>query len=357
VRERTLTLRELNRTLLARQLLLERRRLPVARALEAVAGLQAQDTLAPLYGLWTRLAGFADAALLVALQRRTVVRATAMRGTVHLLSARDYLRLEPAIAPLVQALWRRYLRDREQVEDVDRLAEEAVALAREPVAATELRKRFGEDAWWRIHRHARFVYAPVPGERSGFGRRALFVSADAWLGRAPVADGALEHLLRRGLRGFGPMTIADLAAWSGLPVAEVRRGIERLSLRRFRDERGRELLDLPRAPLVAGDAPAPPRLLPAFDNTLLAHADRTRVVADEYRRIVIRGGLVDPVVLVDGRVAGRWRIDRGQRATELVLDRFEPVPRRELRLLREEAAALLAFATPDAVKRSVRVQA
>src|SRR5206468_630464 len=142
-----------------------------------------------------------------------------------------------------------------------------VALAREPLPATELRDRFGEDAWWRIRREGRFVYAPADGERSGFGRRAVFVSADAWLGREPVvAEEATAHLFRRGLAAFGPMSIGDLATWSGRSAGDVRAAAERLTLRRLRDEQGRELLDLPRLRLVEADVPAPPRLLPAFDN-------------------------------------------------------------------------------------------
>ena len=355
-RARTLTLAALNRTLLARQLLLERRATPLVRALEAVGGLQAQDPVAPLFGLLSRLEGFAAEDLGRAVHERRVVRGTLMRGTVHLVSARDYLALEPATGPLVRDLHRRYLRDRADLGDVSGITAEAMALAAEPMSTAALHERFGADGWWRIRREGRFLHAPAPGERSGFGRRALFVSADAWLGAEPDTsrDDALKHLIRRGLGGFGPMKLADLAAWSGLTAATLRAATESLPLVRRRDGEGRELLDLPRRRIVDGDAPAPPRLLAAFDNTILSHADRTRVIDDDARRIVIRGGIVDPVVLVDGFVRGRWRVARARRAAELVVEAFAPIPHAHLRALRAEAERTLAFAAPESDRRTVR---
>jgi hypothetical protein len=355
-RGRVLTIADLNRTLLARQLLLERRAMPLVRALEVVGGLQAQDPVAPLFGLHSRLEGFAAEQLARAVHERRVVRGTLMRGTVHLVSARDYLRLEPATGPLVRELHRRYRRERADLGDVSALAAEAMAVVTRPMSTAELNERFGEDGWWRIRREGRFLHAPVEGERGGFGRRALFVSADAWLGAAPEApaEEAVALLVRRGLGGFGPMTIADLAAWSGLSAAALRPAVEALALVRRRDEEGRELLDLPRRPVVDGDAPAPPRLLAAFDNTILSHADRTRVIDDEARRIVIRGGIVDPAVLVDGFVRGRWRYTRARRSAELVVEPFGPIPRAHVRAVRDEAERTLAFAAPDADRRTVR---
>src|SRR3954449_10104338 len=354
-RARALTLAALNRTLLARQLLLDRRRIPLVRALEATGGLQAQDPVAPLFGLLSRLDGFAAEQLARAVHERRAVRGTLMRGTVHLVSARDYLALEPAVGPMVRELHRRYQRDRAELGDVARVTAEAMALAAEAMSTAALNERFGEDGWWRIRREGRFLHAPVAGERSGFGRRAVFVSADAWLGAAPEASAAeaTAHLIRRGLGGFGPMTLADLAAWSGLSAAALRPAVESMTLVRRRDEAGRSLLDLARRPVVDGDAPAPPRLLAAFDNTILSHADRTRVIDDAARRTVVRGGIVDPVVLVDGFVRGRWRIARARRSVELVVEAFAPIPRAHAPALRDEAERTLAFAAPDADRRTV----
>jgi hypothetical protein len=352
-----LTLGDLNRTLLARQLLLDRRAVPLVRALEAVAGLQAQDPVAPLVGLQSRVEGFEPADLTRALRRRSVVRGTLMRGTVHLVSAGDYLRLEPAVRPMIADLHRQYLRGREQMseEAVAEITRTALAMAAEPVAVAALRERFGEDGWWRIRRAGRFLYAPVEGARGGFGRSAVLVAADAWLGEGFASEEeALAHLVRRGLAAFGPLTLADLAAWSGLAVATLRGVVESLALVRRRDDRDRELLDLPRRVVVRGDVPAPPRLLAPFDNTILAHADRTRVIDDDARRTVIRGGIVDAVFLVDGFVRGRWRIARAKRSAELVLEAFAPIPRAHARALRAEAERTLAFAEPAAERLTVR---
>ena len=351
-----LTLTDLNRTLLARQLLLSRRAMPLVRALEAVAGIQAQDPVAPLFGLLARLDGFASDELTRALRRRSVVRGRLMRGTVHLVSARDYLRLEPAVGPLIRGQHQQYLRGRPPMPDVAERTREAMAMTAEPVPVAALRSHFGEDGWWRIRREGRFLYAPVEGPRGGFGRSALLVAADAWLRGARFASGdeALAHLVRRGLAGFGPMTLADLVAWSGLPAATLRPVVESLALVRRRDERDRDLLDVPRRPVVQGDVAAPPRLLAPFDDAILSHADRTRVIDDDARRAVIRGGIVDAVVLVDGFVRGRWKDARARRSAELVVDAFAPIPRAHARALRAEAERTLAFAEPEAERRVVR---
>src|SRR3954447_13737053 len=351
-----LTLQDLNRTLLARQLLLRRRAMPLVRALEAVAGIQAQDPVAPLFGLHSRLDGFAPEALRRGLDRRSVVRGTLMRGTVHLVSARDYLRLEPAVGPLIRGLHLRNLRGRPPMPDAAERTREALEMAAEPVPTAVLRERFGEDGWWRIRREGRWLYAPVEGQRSGFGRSAEFVAADAWLDGAAFAssEDALTHLVRRGLAAFGPMTLADLAAWSGLAVATLQPAVEALRLVRRRDDRDRELLDVPRAPVVRGAAPAPPRLLAVFDDTILSHADRTRVIDDDARRAVIRGGIVDAVLLVDGFVRGRWKVARAKRSAELVVEAFGTIPRAHARGVREEAERTLAFAAPEAERRAVR---
>jgi hypothetical protein len=275
---------------------------------------------------------------------------------VHLVSARDYRRMEPAVGPLIRGLHQQYLRGRPPMPDVAERTAEAMAMAAEPVPMAELRSHFGEDGWWRIRREGRWLYAPVAGQRSGFGRSAMFVAADTWLGGAPFLgfEDALAHLVRRGLAAFGPMTLADLGAWSGLSVATLRPAVEALRLVRRRTASGLELLDVPRALVVRGDVPAPPRFLAAFDDTILSHADRTRVIDDDARRAVIRGGMVDPVVLVDGFVRGRWKVARAKRSAELVVETFGAIPRAHARDVREEAERTLAFAAPEAERRAVR---
>lgn len=173
---------------------------------------------------------------------------------------------------------------------------------------------------------------------------AAFVPAAAWLGaEAAAGDAAIVHLLRRYLAAFGPATRADAAQWTGLAISALEPGFERLPLRRFRDEEGRQLYDLPRAPLPPASARTPPRFLPMWDSTLLAHSDRTRILPDAYRKTVIRrNGDVQRTFLVGGFVAGFWQLDAGR----ITLEPFEPLPRAERRALEVEGRALAAFHAP-----------
>jgi hypothetical protein len=216
-----------------------------------------------------------------------------MRATIHLVSARDYLHFHPALA---DAIRRKYRRPHDNTAELERLAAQFEATAQARVSSKELRVLVEPERWFRTLQHSRLL-------RVGND----YVAAEAWLAK-PYAtpEIGLRHLLRRYLGAWGPATAADVAAWSGLRVSDLREALEEVGTRTFRDEQGRRLYDLARAPLPPADTPAPPRLLPRFDNTILAHADRTRVVADEHRKLVILGGEVDPVVLVDGFVAGRW---------------------------------------------------
>jgi hypothetical protein len=323
---RTLTLRELNRALLARQLLLSRKPMPALRAIERVAGLQAQSAPAAQIGLAVRVEGFQPAEL----AGRKVVRATLMRATIHLVSARDYLLFLPALLPSLRRKWRQYRAGDPEPADLDGIAASVLAAADEPRTHRELRALFEDDElgsmWFRVRHHVPFVRVD--------GR---YVAAEAWLGRAfGDPDEGMGHLVRRYLGAFGPATTADVAAWSGLQVAELRPALERVRLRRFRDEAGRELLDVPGAPLPPADTPAPPRLLPRFDNLVLSHADRARVIAEEHRKRIVRAAEVDATFLVDGFVAGRWKLDRGK----LELDPFVKLPRGDVAELRAEATRL-----------------
>lgn len=332
--ERVLTRRELNRALLARQLLLRHEPMPVLRALERVAGLQAQWEPSPPIGLWSRVGGFRREELDRALARRTAVRATVMRATIHLVSTRDYLRFYPALRPMLQRKWRQHRSGTGELADLEELAARVVAAAAEPRPLAELRSLVEPDdelhtRWFRVRHHA-------PLLRVG----SEYVAAEAWLGRSFASAGdVVRHLVRRYFAAFGPATTADMAVWSGLQVAELRDVIHRLQLRRFRDEGGRLLLDVPGAPLPPADTPAPPRMLPRFDNLILSHTDRTRVISDEHRKIVIRAGEVDPVFLVDGFAAGRWR----QKGKRIELEPFAPMQRADLDAVRAEADALLAW--------------
>lgn len=356
-----LTLRQLNRATLARQLLLERADLDVVTAAERIAGLQAQEPASPHIGLWTRLAGFEPADLDRAIAERSVVKATLMRSTLHIVSAADYLHLWPAIIPMFDGIRRR---DRIQPPSPAVLADliaRAEVFTAEPRMLGELRDHLGgadgmepdEIVWW-LRRRVPFIHVPSDVAWS-FGRRPRLTHASGWLGASRWAptEAALERLVRRYLGAFGPASAADLAAWSGLAVGKVRPGIAAVDaagdLRRFSDERGRELLDLDGAPLPDVDTPAPPRLLPMWDSPLLAFADRTRVISDQYRRVVIAtNGDTLPTFTVDGVVAGLWWAESiaGGR-TRITIEPFRPPLRQaDAQALEEEAERLAAVVAP-----------
>jgi Winged helix DNA-binding domain len=340
---RTLGRRALNRALLARQLLLERSALPLPRALERVGGLQAQYAPSMYVGLWSRVEGFERAALTEALERRTVVQATLMRLTIHLVSRADFWPLALAVREARRALW---LRTQPDAPQADELAAAAEALRERLAGGGALRRRELEELLGRAHARGvglwlDLVRAPPSGtwER----RRAdLYAAAEVWLGPPKGApDDATDHLVRRYLAGFGPATRADLASWSGLAPTAVDPALARLRLRRFRSEDGEELLDLPRAPLPDPETPAPPRFLPTWDATLLVHARRTGVLPEEHRPKIfhVRNPHSSPTFLVDGSVAGTWRHERGR----ITLEPFERLDAADRRALREEADRLAAF--------------
>jgi hypothetical protein len=341
---RTLTQRELNRTLLARQLLLERARTPIPRTLERMGTLQAQYAPAMYIGLWTRMDGLRRDQVTRALERRTVVQATLMRTTIHLASARDYWPLEVDVREGRIAAWARSHRDFDA-----RAWNDAARRLRERLAETgalrraEVEELLGKEFARGIHAVVPLVRVPPSGtwER----RRAdLYGDAEGWLGPPPPSlsrEDGLELLVRRYLGGFGPSTLKEIAGFGGLQVGEVEPVLERLKLRRFRAEDGAELLDLPRAPIADGDVPAPVRFLPVWDATLLVHARRTQILPEERRPHVFNARTPHSVntFLVDGAVAGTWRFERGRVETEP----FTRLDRAKQRALREEAERLAAF--------------
>jgi hypothetical protein len=346
VAERVLTLRVLNRTTLLRQLLLRRERLPVARAIERVAALQAQWAPAPYVALWSRLDGFERRSLEQALVRGRVVKALLMRATMHLVSARDYPSFDAAVREA-----RTIVRVRGTKPPPVHVVERALALTRErPHTRPELMRALGyeprtqdpdelrEYSW--VVALARLEQTPEAAFWDFRGSPLLRPTEH----ELPPRREAVAHLIRRYLTAFGPATRGDVSQWSGVPIRDLAEGFESLRLRSFSDERGRELLDLARAPLAAGDLPAPPRLLPRWEELLLAHKDRSRVLPDEYRSQVIAvNGDVRQTFLVDGFVAGYW-LQEGQR---VVLEPFAPLPRTARRELEDEASRLGVWLTRD----------
>ncbi|MER6719532.1 winged helix DNA-binding domain-containing protein [Streptomyces halstedii] len=320
----TLDARALNRAALARQLLLDRAELPPLDAVAHLCGLQAQEPQEPFTGLWSRLRGFAPADLDGLLTGRRVVRTHLMRRTVHLVTADDALAWRSRHdAMLRQRVLGTYRRELEGV-DLDALAAAVRALLAdgEPRTMTEIAGALA-DRWPAPGRRALgemavaalvpMVQLPPRGlwrVRSGVRNRPLA----HWLGREPAppsppgTDAAGEALVLRYLAAYGPAASADLRAWCGLAGLPAAVAAVRDRLVAFRDERGRELLDLPDAPRPDPDTPAPVRFLPAFDNAVLGYQDRGRIIDDAHRGLSVRGARM---VLVDGRVAGTWTVDDG----------------------------------------------
>lgn len=354
---------ECNRATLARQLLLERAELPAIEAVGRLGGMQAQEPKHPFIGLWTRLRGFEEHHLRDALAQRAVVRATLMRSTLHLLGADDYAALRPALQPPASVALR-VLGARSKGLDVERVLPAArELLTGNPITFDAIRAGLAEqfpDVDERALGYAvrtLLALVMVPGEgRWGYPRAAQFALAEELLQR-PLGPPAPELVAERHLAAFGPASVADVQAWSGASgMKNVLHGM-RERLVTFTDERGRELFDLPDAPRPGADAPAPARLLPEFDNLVLAHDDRSRLIADEHRKLVTTKNLrVRATMLVDGVVAGTWTIAVKRRVATLTLQPFAPLTKRAEKSLREEAEALVRFAEPEAKDHAVCVQ-
>jgi DNA glycosylase AlkZ-like len=340
--ERVLSQRELNRALLARQLLLERGRMSIPRALERVGGIQAQYAPATYIGLWSRVEGLEREALTRALERRSVIQATLMRTTIHLVSKADYWPFAVGVRARRSARARVYkLADEEFERAASRVRD---FLAAGPRRDRELAEALGRDTWRPgVPLWVELVRVPPSGtwER----RRAdLYALAESWVGpENSDPESGIEHLVRRYLQGFGPAPATDIADWAGLNVKTIGPAFERLELRRFRDESGKELLDLPRAQLPDQDTPAPPRFLPVWDATLLVHARRTQILPERYRPRIFNTKTPHSVntFLVDGAVAGSWRYDQGRIALE-PFERLDSSVRRELEDESERLAAFMA---------------
>lgn len=359
----TITRRELNRATLARQLLLERAELDVVAAVDALAGLQAQEPRPPYLGLWTRLRDVSVEDVGAALAERRLVRAPLMRGTLHVVSAAQFGVLRPALAPMLAATLQGR-RARTAGVDGDAVVVAARAfLADGPQDFDAIRAHLSArfpDADHRILGYAARMLVPlamVPSaDRWGFPRSSQFALADHWLG-APVADAApAAAVVGPYLAAFGPASAADVQAWSGLGGLRAVLDAMRDELIVLRDERGRELFDLPDAPRPGADVPAPPRLLPEFDNLVLAHDDRTRLLADAHRGAVVTKNLrVRATFLVDGEVAGTWALARKGRRAVVTLAPFGRVAKAARPALEEEAQRLAAWAEPDAASVEVAV--
>ncbi len=343
-RERTLGEGELNRALLARQLLLERSSAQIPKVLERMGTLQAQYAPSMYVGLWARMEALERAQLDRALQRASVALGTLMRATIHLVSRADYWPIAIGIRRSRREAW------------VDGRAKRGYSAKQASTAARKLRARLGDGTMSRAEIHELLGsdsvitngvnmwldLVRVPPAGTWDRRRAdLYAAAEHWLGPPPgkldERDG-IALLVKRYLGGFGPSTLEEIANWAGLPPKRVAPVLNMLKLRQFQAEDGARLLDLPRAPLPDAETPAPVRFLPTWDASLLVHARRTGILAEEHRPRVFNAKTPQsvPTFLVDGRVAGTWRYEDGKIKTKP----FGKVDATVKRQMRDEAEKL-----------------
>ena len=346
--------RALNRATLERQMLVRRGQLSALGAIEHLVGMQAQAPKPPYLGLWTRLEGFRPDELSRLIEERRAVRIALMRNTVHLVSARDCLMLRPLAQPVLDRDLYSGRANRRAMEGLDAgaLAAAGRALLEErPRTAGELGGLLGER--WperdpaslaRAVRHLLPLVQVPPRGIWGKGGPAAHTTAESWLGSPLDAEPSPDEMVMRYLGAFGPATVKDVQTWSGLTrLGEVADRL-RPRLSTFRDEHGRELFDLPDAPRPDPQVPIPPRFLPEFDNLILSHADRTRVIADDHRRMLAsKNGMVPATVLIDGFVGGTWRTERSRGRIALVIEPFENLSPKERDALAEEGERLLRF--------------
>lgn len=363
---RVLGPRALNRALLERQMLLARQNLSAEKAIERLVGMQAQVPNQPYIGLWTRLDGFHYSELARLINGRRAVRMTLMRATIHLVSARDGLALRPVLQPVMERGFRTGSPFGRRLAGMDIavvLAAGRALLEEQPRTVDDLGKVL--HARWPDRDQTSLAYAvryllPLvqipPRGIWGEGGLPILATSEAWLGRPLESSPSPDKMVLRYLAAFGPATINDIQAWSGL--TRLREVTDRLGrrLRTFRDENGKELLDVRGAPLPDPDTPAPPRFLPEFDNVLLGHADRTRIIAEEHRKLVfLTATRMMGTVLLDGWVGGRWKITRTRGSATLVVETFKRLAGSDKAAVSAEGAELLKFSAADVPVHEVQI--
>jgi hypothetical protein len=323
----------------------------VPKAVEQLAGLQAQYTPSPYLSLWARVEGFERESLTRALKRRTLVKALLMRGTLHIVTAQDFWAFTAARRAMGSDYWppsyERRLPQKKIVAIANELIDELREGPRSFAELSELLKPHASEPisttflWRRVQGQHYVIHVP-PSGTWGYHGQGVYEAADAALGDgAPEPDAARAHLIRRYLAAYGPATKNDIGQWAGLQrVGPIDETLKTIELRTFADERGRTLFDLPRAPLPDPDVEAPPRLIPRYDNLVLSHSDRTRILGDvPVTRIVTKNALVHATILVDGFVAGTWQLENRR----VKLEPFTKLPRAVLGALKAEVERLEEF--------------
>jgi hypothetical protein len=361
--ERVLTLRELNRATLARQFLLERTARTPLEVIRWLVALQGQVSNAPYVGLWTRIHTFQRADLTGLLENKRVLRASSLRGTLHIIATDDYLLFHPLLKP---ALTRNLHLFAQRTEDFDLdhfIAEMRAYVREQPRTAVELRAKMEElypgmgkqQIADSVRMHMALIQI-LPAGTWGFTGKPVHMEASMWLGHPfPDADSALSQLVRRYLAAFGPASVKDIQQWSG--IAGIRPTIEALrpELLTFRDELGRELFDLPDAPRPSEDTPVPVRFLPEFENMLFSYEERGRIVNRAYfPAIFTQNGQNCATFLVDGFVAGSWKIERGPTSATLAIYPFNPLTSDVQAELQEEGERLMRWVLDGADTFDIR---
>jgi hypothetical protein len=356
-----LTRRALNRTLLGRQLLLERVERPAEGVIEHLVGMQAQEPLDPYVGLWSRIEGFDPQELSTLIEERRAVRGSTLRTTLHLMTARDFLTLRPVLQDVLERAWRGspFAKDLVGVDLEELVAAGRALVEAEPLTTAQLAGALASR--WPDRKPNSLAYASrfllpivqVP-PRGLWGKKAgpRATMAQVWLGEPLGTDTEPDEAVLRYLAAFGPATVADIRIWSWL--TGLREVVERLRprLRTYRDEAGRELFDVEDGLIVDPDVPAPIRFLPQYDNVFLSHDDRSRILVERMTipDLVWRGG-----VLVDGFVSGAWRIRREKGRATMTIELVTPVTGARLVELEQEATRLFAFVAADVETREVRI--
>lgn len=350
----TLSPRDLNRILLARQMLLERVELGPVAALEGLFAVQAQLPRASFLSLWARLKGFSQGDLRKAIEAREIVRATLMRGTLHLASARDVLAFRTTIMPSrdITLPW--------GVKPAPELLDDVLAIGRqhfanEPRDFESIREVLEAKGFDPVRPLAFAVRMFLPlvqaASDTPFGHEAggRFVLAKAWLGEDEQTKPQPAALARRYLAAHGPSQPADFAGWSGLKGAAAIFDSLGDELVTFKDERQRRLYDLKDAPRPSGETTAPVRLLADFDGAVLGRADRTGIIRPEHAKLMAsKNGLIPAMVLVDGQVVGTWRIDAKRKTVAVAIRLFDKVSAKDRKAIQAEAISAASFLAPEA---------
>ncbi len=359
-----LSRRELNRALLARQMLLERERVSARECIERMAGIQNQEPPSSYYALWSRIEGFELDELTAMIEGREVVRTGCMRATIHMLTADDALWLRPATQPALERTFKGSPNTK-LLREAGTDPAEVVAAGAELLSGTALTRvqmvPLLADRWPGAD-PASLSYAvtfllPIcqvpPRGVWGASHQATWQTIESFLGRKLEADPSLELLVRRYLAAFGPATVMDIQAWCGL--TKLKAVTEEMDdLARFRNEDGKELLDLPDSPRPGGDVPAPVRFLPEYDNVTLAYKDRTRMTPSGKPGETVRSSIGYAAFTVNGFIAGFWTIERNGDAAELLIEPLVSISKADRAALAEEGERLLAFAAAEASSRRVR---